>query len=83
MALGCVDRGIVCRCFSSGILGCGRPGLSLRLVAGEVSGCASGGLGAVFSGLGAVLCAMASNEYFSETVRIQKDRGHIVATNGP
>ena len=37
----------------------------------------------VRSGLGAVLCAMASNEYFSETVRIQKDRGHIVATNGP
>jgi protein-S-isoprenylcysteine O-methyltransferase Ste14 len=34
-------------------------------------------------GFGLFLWAMASNAYFSEGVRIQEERGHTVATNGP
>jgi protein-S-isoprenylcysteine O-methyltransferase Ste14 len=34
-------------------------------------------------GFGLFLWAMASNAYFSEGVRIQEERGHKVATNGP
>ena len=34
-------------------------------------------------GYGLFLWAMASNAYFSEGVRIQEERGHTVATNGP
>jgi protein-S-isoprenylcysteine O-methyltransferase Ste14 len=34
-------------------------------------------------GYGLLLWAMASNSYFSQVVRIQSDRGHAVAANGP
>lgn len=34
-------------------------------------------------GYGLFLWAMAANAYFSEGVRIQEERGHTVATNGP
>jgi protein-S-isoprenylcysteine O-methyltransferase Ste14 len=41
-----------------------------------------GGLGMAL-GFGLFLWAMASNAYFSEGVRIQEERGHEVATEGP
>ncbi len=34
-------------------------------------------------GYGVVSSAMASNRFFSSLVRIQRDRGHVVATGGP
>jgi protein-S-isoprenylcysteine O-methyltransferase Ste14 len=37
----------------------------------------------VAAGYGLVSWAMMSNKFFSRTVRIQKDRGHTVATAGP
>lgn len=37
----------------------------------------------VVGGYGLVTWAMMSNKFFSRTVRIQKDRGHTVATGGP
>jgi protein-S-isoprenylcysteine O-methyltransferase Ste14 len=40
-------------------------------------------LAVVVSGYGLVVWAMAANPFFSGTVRIQKDRGHTVATGGP
>ena len=40
-------------------------------------------LAVVVLGFALVTWAMASNEFFSTIVRIQKDRGHTVATNGP
>lgn len=42
-----------------------------------------GGLVVSLLGYGLFLWAMASNAFFAEGVRIQKDRGHIVATGGP
>jgi protein-S-isoprenylcysteine O-methyltransferase Ste14 len=42
-----------------------------------------GGLLGMVLGFGLFLWAMASNAYFSEGVRIQEERGHTVATNGP
>ena len=41
------------------------------------------GLGAVALGFALFMWAMVSNAYFSEVVRIQEDRGHQVATDGP
>ncbi len=41
------------------------------------------GFGLVGLGWGLFLWAMVSNAYFSEVVRIQYDRGHTVATEGP
>jgi protein-S-isoprenylcysteine O-methyltransferase Ste14 len=41
------------------------------------------GMGAVVLGLALFMWAMVSNAYFSEVVRIQEDRGHQVATDGP
>jgi len=41
------------------------------------------GMGAVILGFALFMWAMVSNAYFSEVVRIQKDRGHKVATEGP
>jgi protein-S-isoprenylcysteine O-methyltransferase Ste14 len=42
-----------------------------------------GGLGVMVLGLALFLWAMASNAFFAEGVRIQKERGHTVATGGP
>jgi len=41
------------------------------------------GMGAVALGFALFMWAMVSNAYFSEVVRIQEDRGHQVATDGP
>lgn len=41
------------------------------------------GLALYLLGFGLVSWAMASNRFFSSVVRIQKDRGHTVATGGP
>lgn len=41
------------------------------------------GLLVMLLGFGLFLWAMASNAFFSEGVRIQKERGHTVATGGP
>jgi len=41
------------------------------------------GTGAVALGFALFMWAMASNAFFSEVVRIQEDRGHQVATDGP
>ncbi len=41
------------------------------------------GMGAVALGFALFMWAMISNAYFSEVVRIQEDRGHQVATDGP
>ncbi len=41
------------------------------------------GMGAVALGFALFMWAMVSNAYFSEVVRIQEDRGHKVATDGP
>jgi len=41
------------------------------------------GMGAVILGFALFMWAMVSNAYFSEVVRIQGDRGHKVATEGP
>ena len=41
------------------------------------------GMGAVILGFALFMWAMVSNAYFSEVVRIQDDRGHKVATEGP
>ncbi|MDH5174368.1 MAG: isoprenylcysteine carboxylmethyltransferase family protein [Elusimicrobiota bacterium] len=50
-----------------------QPFLAIQLVA----------LVFVALGFGLVSWAMASNKFFSSVVRIQKDRGHTVATSGP
>ena len=42
-----------------------------------------GGLLAMVLGFALFLWAMASNAFFSEGVRIQKERGHVAATGGP
>ena len=42
-----------------------------------------GGLLFAVLGYGLFLWAMVSNAFFSEGVRIQKERGHVVATGGP
>jgi protein-S-isoprenylcysteine O-methyltransferase Ste14 len=42
-----------------------------------------GGLVAMVLGCALFLWAMASNAFFAEGVRIQKERGHTVATGGP
>ena len=41
------------------------------------------GAGAVALGFALFMWAMVSNAFFSEVVRIQEDRGHQVATDGP
>jgi len=41
------------------------------------------GMGLVALGYALFMWAMVSNAYFSEVVRIQEDRGHQVATDGP
>jgi len=41
------------------------------------------GMGLVALGYALFMWAMVSNAYFSEVVRIQEDRGHEVATDGP
>jgi len=41
------------------------------------------GMGTVALGYALFMWAMVSNAYFSEVVRIQEDRGHQVATDGP
>ena len=41
------------------------------------------GAGLVILGFALFMWAMVSNAYFSEVVRIQEDRGHKVATDGP
>jgi protein-S-isoprenylcysteine O-methyltransferase Ste14 len=41
------------------------------------------GMAGSILGFGLFLWAMSSNAYFSEGVRIQEERGHTVATNGP
>ena len=41
------------------------------------------GTGAVVLGFALFMWAMVSNAFFSEVVRIQEDRGHKVATDGP
>jgi len=41
------------------------------------------GMGAVALGFALFMWAMVSNAFFSEVVRIQEDRGHQVATDGP
>jgi len=41
------------------------------------------GTGAMALGFALFMWAMASNAFFSEVVRIQEDRGHQVATDGP
>ncbi len=41
------------------------------------------GMAAVTLGFALFMWAMVSNAYFSEVVRIQEDRGHQVATDGP
>jgi protein-S-isoprenylcysteine O-methyltransferase Ste14 len=41
------------------------------------------GIVAVMVGYGLVVWATGSNAYFSQLVRIQKERGHTVATGGP
>ena len=41
------------------------------------------GMGGIVLGYSLFMWAMVSNAYFSEVVRIQKDRGHQVATDGP
>ena len=41
------------------------------------------GAGLVILGFALFMWAMVSNAYFSEVVRIQEDRGHQVATDGP
>jgi len=45
--------------------------------------CHVAGLVIVILGLALFLWAMASNAFFSEGVRIQEERGHAVATDGP
>ena len=40
-------------------------------------------MGTVALGYALFMWAMVSNAYFSEVVRIQEDRGHQVATDGP
>ena len=45
--------------------------------------CHVGGLGAVALGFALFLWAMACNAFFSEGVRIQEERGHVVASGGP
>lgn len=45
--------------------------------------CHLGGLLVIVLGFALFLWAMASNAFFSEGVRIQKERGHAVATGGP
>jgi len=42
-----------------------------------------GGLLSMLLGFALFLWAMASNAFFSEGVRIQEERGHVVATGGP
>jgi protein-S-isoprenylcysteine O-methyltransferase Ste14 len=45
--------------------------------------CHVGGLVAMVLGFGLFLWAMASNAFFAEGVRVQRERGHTVATGGP
>jgi protein-S-isoprenylcysteine O-methyltransferase Ste14 len=45
--------------------------------------CHIGGLAAVALGFALFLWAMMSNPFFSEGVRIQEERGHVVARGGP
>ena len=60
-------------------------GLDLRLGWGDGLPLAAHLVGAAFTALGLALFmwAMTANAFFAEGVRIQKERGHTVATGGP
>ncbi|MCJ7621773.1 MAG: isoprenylcysteine carboxylmethyltransferase family protein [Anaerolineae bacterium] len=60
-------------------------GLDIRFVwtGGLPLGAEIAGLVAAVAGYGLVVWATGSNAYFSQTVRIQTERGHTVATGGP
>jgi len=60
-------------------------GLDMRFVwtGGLPLGAEIGGMVAALVGYGLVVWATGSNAYFAQTVRIQTERGHTVATGGP
>lgn len=60
-------------------------GLDERLgsTAGIGTAAQAGSLGVTVLGYGLFLWAMRSNRFFSTTVRIQADRGHVVEAGGP
>jgi len=60
-------------------------GLDMRFVwtGGLPLGAEIGGMVAALAGYGLVVWATGSNAYFAQTVRIQTERGHTVATGGP
>ena len=53
------------------------------MAAAGTAGVEGGALAAAALSMALVTWSMASNRFFSSYVRIQKDRGHVVASGGP